>query len=121
MAALRNDRYLDALAGQSALFAEALAGADLRQRVPTCPCWTIYELAQHVGRAHRWATAIVIRPASTPPEPTLGVAAPEDPDELRSWLRDGAGELADASRATGPQTPCGAGATTTVPGSGLVE
>jgi uncharacterized protein (TIGR03083 family) len=105
MAPLRDDRYLDALAAQSALFAEALLGVDLQQRVPTCPDWTLHQLAEHVGQAHRWATAIVTRPAPTPPEPTLGVAAPEDPDGLRIWLRDGAGELVDAIRATGPQTP----------------
>jgi uncharacterized protein (TIGR03083 family) len=105
MAPLRDDRYLDALAAQSALFAEALLGVDLQQRVPTCPDWTLHQLAEHVGQAHRWATAIVTRPAPTPPEPTLGVAAPADPDGLCIWLRDGAGELVDAIRATGPQTP----------------
>jgi uncharacterized protein (TIGR03083 family) len=105
MAPLRDDRYLDALATQSALFAEALLGVDLQQRVPTCPDWTLHQLAEHVGQAHRWATAIVTRPAPTPPEPTLGVAAPADPDGLCIWLRDGAGELVDAIRATGPQTP----------------
>jgi len=105
MAPLHDDRYLDALAAQSALFAEALLGVDLQQRVPTCPDWTLHQLAEHVGQAHRWATAIVTRPAPTPPEPTLGVAAPADPDELCIWLRDGAGELVDAIRATGPQTP----------------
>lgn len=105
MAPLRADRYLDALTAQSALFAEALSGADLQQRVPTCPDWTLHQLTEHVGQAHRWATAIVTRPAPTPPEPTLDVAAPEDPDGLRIWLRDGAGELVDAIRATGPQTP----------------
>ena len=105
MAPLHDDRYLDALAAQSALFAEALLGVDLQQRVPTCPDWTLHQLAEHVGQAHRWATAIVTRPAPTPPEPTLGVAAPADPDGLCIWLRDGAGELVDAIRATGPQTP----------------
>jgi uncharacterized protein (TIGR03083 family) len=105
MAPLRDDRYLDALAAQSALLAEALLGVDLQQRVPTCPDWTLHQLAEHVGQAHRWATALVTRPALTPPEPTLGVAAPADPDGLCIWLRDGAGELVDAIRATGPQTP----------------
>ncbi|MGH4010692.1 MAG: maleylpyruvate isomerase family mycothiol-dependent enzyme [Pseudonocardiaceae bacterium] len=104
MAALRDDRYLDALAAQSTLLAEALAGAELQQRVPTCPDWTLYQLAEHVGQAHRWATAIVTRPAPTPPESRPGVAAPEDPDMLGSWLREGAGELVEAIRATGPQT-----------------
>lgn len=107
MAALRDDRYLDALTAQSALFAEALAGADLQQRVPTCPDWTLHQLAEHVGRAHRGATAIVTRRATTPPDLSkLGVAtAPEDLDGLCNWLCKGAGELADAIRTAGPQTP----------------
>ena len=106
MAPLRDDRYLDALIVQSALFAEALRGAELKQAVPTCPGWTLYQLAEHVGQAHRWATTIVTRRATAPPGPhELDVAAaPEDLDELGAWLRDGAGELVDAIRAAGPQT-----------------
>jgi uncharacterized protein (TIGR03083 family) len=107
MAPLRNDRYLDALAAQSVLFAAALPGADLQQQVPSCPDWSLYQLAEHVGRVHRWVTAIVARRATTPVDPAeLGVAgAPTDPDGLASWLRDGAGELVDAIRVAGPRTP----------------
>ena len=106
MAPLRDDRYLDALIVQSALFAEALRGAELKQAVPTCPGWTLYQLAEHVGRAHRWATMIVTRRATTAPDSReLDVAAaPEDLDEVGGWLRDGAGALVDAIRAAGPQT-----------------
>jgi uncharacterized protein (TIGR03083 family) len=107
MAPLRHDRYLEALTAQSVLFVEALVGADLQQRVPTCPEWTIYQLAGHLGQAHRRATAIVARRALNWPDPgELNVAvAPKDPDGLGSWLRAGAGELVDAIRAAGPQTP----------------
>jgi uncharacterized protein (TIGR03083 family) len=107
MAPLRNDRYLEALTAQSALFSGALTDADLQQRVPTCPDWSLYQLAGHLGQAHRWATAIITRPAATPPDPSeLGVVpAPEDTDGLDTWLRDGAGELVDAIRVAGPQAP----------------
>ncbi|MGH3828918.1 MAG: maleylpyruvate isomerase N-terminal domain-containing protein [Pseudonocardiaceae bacterium] len=107
MAALPNDRYLDALTAQSALFAEALAGADLQQRVPTCPDWTLHRLAEHVGQAHRWVTAIVTRRCTAPPDVSelTAVAAPGDPDGLGSWLRDGADALVAAMRVAGPQTP----------------
>ena len=50
MAPLHDERYLDALAVQSALFAESLRGADLKLPVPTCPEWTLHQLAEHVGR-----------------------------------------------------------------------
>jgi uncharacterized protein (TIGR03083 family) len=106
MAPLRDDRYLDALTCQSALFAEALPGANLQQRVPTCPDWTLYQLAEHVGQAHRSVTAIINRRATTPLDPQqLGMAAaPEDGDGLSHWLCSGADELVDAIRAAGPQT-----------------
>jgi uncharacterized protein (TIGR03083 family) len=107
MAPLHDDRYLDALAAQSVLFAEALRGADLQQGIPTCPDWTLYQLAEHVGQAHRWVTAIITRRATSPPDLSeLGVAAaPEDPDGLGNWLRDGTDELVEAIRAAGPQAP----------------
>jgi uncharacterized protein (TIGR03083 family) len=106
MAVLCNDRYLDALAAQSALFAEALHGADLQQQVPTCPDWTLYRLVEHLGQAHRWVTAIIARRATAPLDPhELGMAtAPADAAGLGSWLGDGASELVDAIRQAGPQT-----------------
>lgn len=100
------DRYLDAVIAESVLFAEALAGADLTLRVPTCPDWTLRELAQHVGQVHRMVTGLITRGTTAPPErSTPGVAAPADPDELGDWLRAGAGELVDSVRAVGPQAP----------------
>lgn len=107
MAPLRQDRYLDALAEQSALFAQALVGADPQQRVPTCPDWTLHQLTKHLGQTHRWATAIVTRPATGPPDRSdrNSTGAPEDADGLGTWLRDGADALVDAIRAADPQTP----------------
>ncbi|MGH3673898.1 MAG: maleylpyruvate isomerase family mycothiol-dependent enzyme [Pseudonocardiaceae bacterium] len=107
MATLDDDRYLDALSGQSALLADALVGADLQQKVPTCPDWTLRQLAEHVGQAQRWATAIITRRLTSQPDPgELDVAeAPEDPDELAGWLRAGANGLVNAIRMAGPQTP----------------
>ncbi|HZA18820.1 MAG TPA: maleylpyruvate isomerase family mycothiol-dependent enzyme [Pseudonocardiaceae bacterium] len=107
MAPLRDDRYLDALTAQSALFAEALRGADLKQPVPTCPDWTLYQLAEHVGRAHRMATALITNRVTAPPNfsELAMVTAPEDADELGTWLHDGTTELVGAIRAAGPQTP----------------
>ncbi len=106
MAPLHDDRYLDALTVQSALFAEALHGADLQKPVPTCPDWTLYRLAEHVGQAHRRATGIITRRITALADLSkLGTAAaPEDPDELDTWLRAGATELGDAIWAADPQT-----------------
>jgi uncharacterized protein (TIGR03083 family) len=106
VAPLSNDRYLDALTAQAALFAEVLAGADLALRVPTCPDWTLHELVRHVGVVHRWVTGIVRQRAKTQPDfDPLRWPVPEDTDELRAWLRDGAAELVEAIRSAGPLAP----------------
>jgi uncharacterized protein (TIGR03083 family) len=107
MAPLRDDRYLDALTVQSTLFAETLRGADLKQPVPTCPDWTLYQLAEHVGQAHRMATELITNRVTARPnfsELTMA-AAPEDAGELGTWIQDGATELVGVIRAAGPQTP----------------
>ncbi|MGH3794213.1 MAG: maleylpyruvate isomerase family mycothiol-dependent enzyme [Pseudonocardiaceae bacterium] len=107
MAQLGDDRYLESLTAQSAQFAGALRGADLQQRVPTCPEWTLYRLTEHLGQAHRFATEIVARRATALVDPGGPAAAPppDDPAALGDWLCDGAAALADAVRETGPQTP----------------
>jgi len=66
--------------------------------VPTCPDWTLRQLITHVGRAHRWAAAIVATRAAEPipfrevPDGRL----PDDPAARAAWLRDGAARLAEA-------------------------
>lgn len=106
MAPLPTDRYLDELTTQSGLLAEALAGADLAMRVPTCPDWTVRQLVEHVGQAHRWVTGVVSQRLTTRPDfDTSSLIDPTAPGELRTWLVDGAGELVEAIRSVGPQTP----------------
>jgi uncharacterized protein (TIGR03083 family) len=107
MTILDDDRYLDTLSGQSALFADALVGADLQQWVPTCPDWTLRQLTEHLGRAHRWSTEIIARRLTSQPDPgELDViAAPEDPAKLGGWLNEGAGGLVNAIRMAGSDTP----------------
>lgn len=106
MAPLPSDRYLDALTAQSALLAEALAGADLQRPVPTCPDWTLRQLVEHLGQAHRWVTGIISRRVTTKPDfDMLGVSAPVAPDGVRAWLVGGAGELVETIRSVGLETP----------------
>lgn len=106
MAMVSDDRYLEALAAQSAQFVEALRGADLQQRVPTCPDWTVHQLAGHVGQAQRGATEIITRRSTAVVnfrELNIG-SPPADADELGHWLSAGACALVDAIRVVGPRT-----------------
>ena len=87
--------------------ATLVAGADPGAPVPTTPEWTLAELAAHVGFAFRWMTTIVATQATTAVahRDTRGTPRPDDPTLLPSWLREGATELTDAVRSTGPSTP----------------
>jgi uncharacterized protein (TIGR03083 family) len=84
--------------GSAGTLAGIAATADLTTTVPTCPDWTLKQLITHVGRAHRWAAAIVATQAAEPiplrevPDGRL----PDDQADRPAWLRDGAARLAGA-------------------------
>ena len=86
------------LGREGGLFADAVGKADLDATVPTCPEWTVRELAHHMGRVHRWAAAIVrdARPQAPTDaeEDSIWGTMPAD-GALDAWLRDGHGQLVD--------------------------
>jgi uncharacterized protein (TIGR03083 family) len=97
------DRLSAEMVGSAATLAALIDGADLTRTVPTCPAWTLRQLTTHVGRAHRWATAIVVT-RSAQPIPFRDVPdgkLPEDPRQHGDWLRDGAADLVGAVRDAG--------------------
>jgi uncharacterized protein (TIGR03083 family) len=99
---MRIDDYVAALRRDGELLAEAVAKADPDAPVPTCPGWTVRELAQHMGRVHRWATAYVRdgRAEAIPAEQEAAVWGPMPDDAaLVGWLRAGHAALV-ASLAT---------------------
>ena len=95
---ISTDRLLAEVTGSAGTLAGIAATADLTATVPTCPDWTLRQLMTHVGRAHRWATAIVATQAAEPipfrevPDGRL----PDDPAARPAWVRDGAARLAEA-------------------------
>ncbi|MER5632223.1 maleylpyruvate isomerase family mycothiol-dependent enzyme [Streptomyces nitrosporeus] len=106
MTVLPYARYCDEILVQTALLASLLDGADLAAQVPTCPDWTLRDLAVHVGGAHRWAGEIVRRRATEeiPAKEVPGAEGPEgdDPAALAAWLNRGAEESVRALREAGP-------------------
>ncbi|MFG2142448.1 maleylpyruvate isomerase family mycothiol-dependent enzyme [Streptomyces sp. NPDC048650] len=110
--ALGHDRYCDQLLAETTGFRSLLRGADLSATVPTCPDWTLAELARHLGGAHRWAGTLVATRATANvddadvPEPAGpgGDAAADDPAALDAWLAAGAELLVAALREAGPDT-----------------
>ena len=97
------ERFSTEIRASTATLASIIDGADLTRSVPTCPDWTLRQLATHVGRAHRWAGEIVATrsaefiPFRAVPDGRL----PDDPDRHAGWLRDGADRLIDAVREAG--------------------
>ncbi|TPQ19836.1 maleylpyruvate isomerase family mycothiol-dependent enzyme [Streptomyces sporangiiformans] len=109
MTQLGHERYCDEIVAQTDLLRQHLTGADLAVTVPTCPEWTLRELAEHVGRAHRWVEHIVRTRATeeVPESKAFGFEGPKDTDPgvlaaLDAWLAEGATQVAGTLRAAGP-------------------
>ena len=103
MSPLEPGRYYAEITASTATLAALTGTADLTQPVPSCPGWTLRQLATHVGRAHRWAAEIV-RTRSTEFIPFRSVPDgrfPDDPAGQPGWLTAGAerliGEIGQAS------------------------
>ncbi|GGX97709.1 hypothetical protein GCM10010358_59290 [Streptomyces minutiscleroticus] len=106
MTLLGHDRYCDEIVAQTDLLRAHLAGADLSATVPTCPDWTLRQLAVHVGAAHRWVEHIVRTRATqeVPEESVPGAGGPAvgGAEALDAWLAEGAERAAGTLRAAGP-------------------
>jgi uncharacterized protein (TIGR03083 family) len=94
----RADREISALA---AVVADA---PDVNQDVPSCPGWTVADLARHTGTIHRWTTGIVESEA-TARVPLPEATSPwESADGWAQWLASGATPLLGVLRSAGPLT-----------------
>jgi uncharacterized protein (TIGR03083 family) len=102
-----DDRWGREVLAQTAGLADLVRAADPALPVPSCPEWTIAELAAHVGRAHRWAATVVARRAAGPVASADAPdrQPPEDPGGCADWLVAGAARLAEAVREAGPEMP----------------
>jgi uncharacterized protein (TIGR03083 family) len=95
---------------RSAAFRAAIAAAPrLDVPVPTCPDWTLADLAQHLGQGrHRWAATVAAGPAAAPPDRSAWNTsdAPEDRAELLEWLAESTRRMIGELRAAGPDRGC---------------
>lgn len=75
--------------------------------VPTCPGWTLRQLATHVGRGDRWAATMVEERATTfaDPRTVTDGKPPADPDDAAAWLAAGVTRLTDAVEKVGADAP----------------
>jgi len=98
--------YCDAIPSVVRRAADVIGAVDPDNRVPTCPDWSVGNLAEHIGSIHRWAGAMVevlspdrIRPSA------LDLGVPEDARALPAWISDGIPVLAARLRSKDPDAP----------------
>lgn len=97
------ERYYAAIEAAAGTLAGLVQDADLTRPVPTCPDWTLRQLATHVGRTHRWVAEIVTaRSAELIPLRSVPYGRfPDDPAEHAAWLTAGAHRVVEAVRSAG--------------------
>ncbi|WP_326595143.1 maleylpyruvate isomerase family mycothiol-dependent enzyme [Streptomyces brevispora] len=106
MSHLSHERYCDEIVLRTEALRAAVSGADLDATVPTCPEWTLRDLAVHVGGVHRWAGEIVRTQATEAlPDDRVPHFTPDgdDPAVLDAWLAEGAAGTAEVLREAGPE------------------
>jgi uncharacterized protein (TIGR03083 family) len=100
---LSSERCYAEIEASAETLAGLVDGADLTVPVPTCPDWTLRQLATHVGRAHRWAAEIASTRSAEfiPFRQVPDGRFPDDPAQHAPWLRAGAARLIEAVREAG--------------------
>jgi uncharacterized protein (TIGR03083 family) len=102
---ISEERLCAGIRESTARLAGIVSGEVETRPIPTCPAWTLRQLATHVGRGQRWAAEIVARrsaefiPFGDVPDGRL----PDDPAARPDWLNYGAARLIDAVRAGGTE------------------
>jgi uncharacterized protein (TIGR03083 family) len=94
---------------RSTAFRAAIAAApSLDVQVPTCPEWTLFDLAQHIGQGRRvWAATVASGPDATAKATLQDTAAPpREREALLAWLAASTQLLLDALREAGPDRGC---------------
>src|SRR5215469_17588574 len=100
MPSLPAELYYAEIEASTAMLAAIVDTVDDGLAIPSCPDWTLRQLATHLGRAQRWATEIVATRSQAfiefraVPDGKL----PGDQAERGHWLTAGATRLVSALR-----------------------
>ncbi|MGD0983767.1 MAG: maleylpyruvate isomerase family mycothiol-dependent enzyme [Acidimicrobiales bacterium] len=95
--------HCDLLAGEVERFAVLVEAASPSMSVPSCPGWTVNDVAFHLGTVHRWAEHLVcVRAPSRIPSSEMGLD--EGPVDGK-WIRQGGAALLRTLRSSDPADP----------------
>jgi uncharacterized protein (TIGR03083 family) len=95
--------YCTALRREGHALTEAARVAGIEAVVPSCPEWDVAELLGHVGRLHRWITAILEAEGDDPTDHWSNAEPP--PVETRlAWFDEGVDVIANALLRVDPAT-----------------
>jgi uncharacterized protein (TIGR03083 family) len=108
-----SDLFFAGISASAAKLAEIAGSCDNGLPVPSCPDWTLRQLATHVGRVHRWVAEIVSTrsQAYIPFSEVPDGAYPAQPAARAEWLTAGARRVVEAVRAAGDEPVWVAGPT----------
>jgi uncharacterized protein (TIGR03083 family) len=96
-------QHIAHLRREAETFAAVFERGDLGTTVPTCPAWTLRDLARHVGGIHRWSTALVSeRIVAETWRLSMDLDYPDDTDEWAAWLRAGIEPMTKVFEAADP-------------------
>ncbi|MFL6242596.1 MAG: maleylpyruvate isomerase family mycothiol-dependent enzyme [Acidimicrobiia bacterium] len=96
--------YISALRSNGNAAARAARDIPMETTVPSCPEWTLRDLAHHLGSHHRWVEGNL----DQPPDGKAFKRSEEPPGDeaIPDWLAAGAEMLATKLAATDPAKPC---------------
>ncbi|MGC2167495.1 MAG: maleylpyruvate isomerase family mycothiol-dependent enzyme [Acidimicrobiales bacterium] len=97
---MNHQEYCDAVTIEVDRFADGYASADRSARVPSCPDWSVQDLARHLGTIHRWATTLVAERASARISRANMLFDDDVIDD--QWIREGGEALVEVLRAADP-------------------
>jgi uncharacterized protein (TIGR03083 family) len=102
---LTEERYHTGIREPTARLAGIVASTDPATRIPSCPGWTLRQLATHLGRGQRWAAEIVRRRSAEfiPFRDVPDGRIPDDPAARPDWLNAGPALLAESLAGAGQE------------------
>ncbi|MFE9392190.1 maleylpyruvate isomerase family mycothiol-dependent enzyme [Streptomyces sp. NPDC006784] len=101
---MERPEFIEVLGKEAQLFADAVGRAEPGTPVPTCPEWTVRDLALHLGTVHRWAAGMVREGRTEPVRPSSPAGLADE--ALAPWLREGAELLVEVLKAAPEDLEC---------------